>query len=70
MATEDMMRKNEEFDEVLRTNKDGKVDVKMLQMLIQGAIGTTVNQVLNFTGCHWYHFKNHLLINSYILHDV
>jgi len=44
VATEDMMRKNEEFDEVLRTNKDGKVDVKMLQMLIQGAIGTTVNQ--------------------------
>ena len=29
VATEDMMRKNEEFDEVLRTNKDGKVDVKM-----------------------------------------
>ena len=45
VATEDMTRKNEEFDEVLRTNKDGKVDVKMLQMLIQGAIGTTVNQV-------------------------
>ncbi|KAL5265112.1 hypothetical protein ACHWQZ_G006003 [Mnemiopsis leidyi] len=44
VATEDMTRKNEEFDEVLRTNRDGKVDVKMLQMLIQGAIGTTVNQ--------------------------
>lgn len=42
-----MMRKNEEFDEVLRHNRDGKVDVKMLQMLIQGAIGTTVNQVIN-----------------------
>ena len=45
VATEDMTRKNEEFVEVLRTNRDGKVDVKMLQMLIQGAIGTTVNQV-------------------------
>ena len=44
VATEDMTRKNEEFVSVLK--EDGvKTDVKMLQMLIQGAIGTTVNMV-------------------------
>ena len=45
MATEDMTRKNEEFEEVLRPDREGRIDSKMLQMLIQGAIGTTVNQV-------------------------
>ena len=45
VATEDMTRKNEEFEGVLKADREGNIDVKMLQMLIQGAIGTTVNQV-------------------------
>ena len=49
VATEDMRRKNEQFDVVLG-NENEETDVKMLQMLIQGSIGTTVNQVNHVIG--------------------
>ena len=52
VATEDMSKKNCQFDEILRP-KNNQHDLKMLSMLIQGSIGTTVNQVYPVL-CTWW----------------
>ena len=43
MAIEDVQSKTSEFKKALSQMKP---DVKMLQMVLQGCIGTTVNQVI------------------------
>ena len=42
VAIEDVQSKTEELEKAIQPSKP---DVKMLQMVLQGCIGTTVNQV-------------------------
>lgn len=69
VAIEDMQKKTQEL--AFATHQD-PADAKMLQMVLQGSVGTTVNQVqlkeiLDF---HWHsgmrRNKNRLLVFSFI----
>ena len=68
VAIEDMQKKTQEL--AFATNQD-PADAKMLQMVLQGSVGTTVNQVFRYWQLMMYNHnafkmpKSHILLEYY-----